>query len=158
MAKSNDLKGEVKKLQKEITVLSNKLKVTEKKAKESEKNWNKKYHSKEKEIAASYQLGYESGISEYERKEVARKKALHAAELSFEKSYRKKTTKGRVKVTKPIAKAKAHPKTKKTGKIAAISSIKRRGRPPKQKSEFSQGIEERQFNYDETSSSLGQES
>jgi hypothetical protein len=94
MAKINGSKNEAKKLQKEIAALKNKLKVADKKLKGVEKKWQKQHQTFQKEmdkkLKSTYVAGYQSGLSESEKKEVARKKALHVAEMAFEKDYRKK--------------------------------------------------------------------
>jgi hypothetical protein len=95
MAKINGSKNEAKKLQKEITALKNKLKVADKKLKGAEKKWQKQHQASQKEmdkkLKSTYIAGYQAGLSESEKKEVARKKALHTAEMAFEKDYRKKS-------------------------------------------------------------------
>ncbi len=172
MAKTNESKNEVKKLQKEIVALKNKLKAAEKKNKTVQKNWDKGHLALQKDmkkrVEAGYKEGFSSGFSEAGKKEEARKKALNSAEVAFEKDYRKsqakpKATKGkrgaaktRTKAVKPRATTKI--KAKKVGRKprvekAAIkkakttsdrSSLKRRGRPPKQQQVKKSHISENQ--------------
>lgn len=159
MAKTNDSKNDVKKLQKEIATLKNKLKMAEKKSNQAEKNWQKKHRlfqkDMAKQLADAHQSGYQTGLSESEKKAAARKKALHAAEITFEKDYRQKPTKTKaakkttkkVKTKSRVAKASAKPKQKvKKTKVSAKptkakkTALKRRGRPAKAKFQREKGM------------------
>ncbi|MBA2654915.1 MAG: hypothetical protein H0U71_07630 [Gammaproteobacteria bacterium] len=121
MAKTNGSKTEVKKLQKEIMVLRNKLKAADKKSIASEKNWEKKHKAFNKEMMVRLESargeGYQSGVSEFAKKAAARKKALHSAEMSFEKDYRSKGTKAKpAKKSGTKAKSKSAKSTAKSAK------------------------------------------
>lgn len=114
MAKATNSKSEVKKLQKEIAVLKNQLKLSEKRAKDSKKNWDKKHKDFQKDlakrVAAARMAGFDEAHSELTRRESARRKAIQNAESLFEKEYGRKP-KGKV-----AKKSAGRPKSKATAK------------------------------------------
>jgi hypothetical protein len=132
MAKNTDLKVIAKKLQKEVVSLKNKLKGAEKQAKASVKAWLKKHQAykneADKKLESTHEAAYKEGLMEAEKRNAARRRALRAAEVAFDKDY--KVTKGKKGAKKVKVKTKKATKVKAKGK-AIKSKPAKQGRPAK---------------------------
>lgn len=134
MAKTNESKNEVRKLQKEIAVLKNKLKAAEKKTKDVHNNWTKKHQGLQKDVAKRVEVAHKAGhaqaTAESAKIAAARKKVIQTAEASFEKGFKKKPTsakpvrKSSAKTAKAKKQTKSRVATKKV-KAAKVTKLSR---------------------------------